>query len=139
VASPMVALESPLGSALDPGVGAALHSALESALFARGEAVEGGLSVEDSRDPCQGEGLGGLDRRLAALCRERGPLRAVLARIASRLVFVRAWERIGHARLSDYAVECLGISGRSVRSLAEVGTRLGERPQMEDALVSRGD
>jgi len=136
VASPMVALESPLGSGLDPGVGAALHSALESALFARGEAAEGGLSVEDSRDPCQGEGLGGLDRRLAVLCRERGPLRAVLARIASRLVFVRAWERIGYARLSDYAVECLGISGRSVRSLAEVGTKLGERPRVEDALVS---
>jgi len=44
-----------------------------------------------------------LERRGAALCREHGPLRAVLARIAWRLVDLRAWERIGHARLSDYA------------------------------------
>jgi hypothetical protein len=77
-----------------------------------------------------------VDRRLVALCRERGALRAVLARIAARLVFVRAWERIGYARLSDYAVECLGLSGRSVQSLAEVGTRLRELPRVEEALVS---
>jgi len=136
VASPMVAPESPLGSALDPGVGATLESALETTLYADGEAAERGRPGEDGRALFQAEGLGELDRSLGALCRERGPLRAVLAHIASRLVFVRAWERIGYARLSDYAVECLGISARSVRSLAEVGTKLGELPQVEDALVS---
>jgi hypothetical protein len=77
-----------------------------------------------------------LDRRLAALCRERAPLRAVIARIAARLVDERAWERIGYARLSDYAVERLGLSARSVRSLARVGWRLSFSPCLEDALVS---
>ena len=77
-----------------------------------------------------------LDRKLTALCNERGPLRAVLARIAWRLVWLRAWERLGFARLSDYATECLGLSARSVRSLAEVGLRLAASPRLENALVS---
>ena len=130
------ALESAPEPTLDLGVGMALESALGSALDPSGEATEGGLGVADGRYPRQAEAFGELDRRLLALCRERGPLRAVLARIASRLVFLRAWERIGYARLSDYAVERLGLSARSVRSLAEVGTRLGERPGVQDALVS---
>jgi hypothetical protein len=76
------------------------------------------------------------DRELGALCRERGPLRAVLARIACRLISLRAWERIGYARLSDYAVECLGLSARSVRSLAQVGVKLVVLARLEEALVS---
>jgi hypothetical protein len=64
------------------------------------------------------DGLAALGGKLEALCREHGPLRVVLARIAWRLVIVRAWERIEYARLSDYAVERLGLSARSVRSLA---------------------
>ena len=87
-------------------------------------------------DHLRAEGLGELDRRLAVLCRERGPLRAILARVASRLVSVRAWERIGYARLSDYAIECLGLSARSVRSLAGVGSRLAELPRLQDALMA---
>src|SRR5687767_1920708 len=77
-----------------------------------------------------------LDRRLAALCRERGPLRAVLARIAWRLVIERAWERLVYARLSDYAVERLGLSARWVRSLALVGEGFRVFPRLEEALVS---
>ena len=77
-----------------------------------------------------------IDRQLATLCRERGPLRAVLARIAHHLASARAWERIGFARLSDYAVECLGVSARFVRSLAEVGARLEGGSPLEEALVS---
>ena len=97
--------------------------------------------VRPARDPAldpdpASEHIEEVDRRLVALCRERGALRAVLARIAARLVFARAWERIGYARLSDYAVECLGLSGRSVQSLAEVGTRLRELPRLEESLVS---
>jgi len=64
-----------------------------------------------------------LDRTLLALCRERGPLRAVLARVATRLVDRRAWER-------------LGLSARSVRDLAQVGLGLCARPDLEQALVS---
>jgi hypothetical protein len=97
--------------------------------------------VRPARDPALAPGPAGghveeLDHGLVALCRERGALRSVLARIAAQLVFVRAWERIGYARLSDYAVECLGVSGRTVRSLAEVGTRFRDLPRLEEALVS---
>ncbi len=97
--------------------------------------------ADSSRKPAansdpHGEPHWDVDRRLVALCRERGALRSVLARIGARLVFERAWERIGYARLSDYAPECLGLSGRSVRSLAEVGERLRELPGLEQALVS---
>jgi hypothetical protein len=82
------------------------------------------------------DGLEELDRRLARLCREQGPLRAVVARIAWRLVDRHAPERIGFARLSDYAVERLGCSGRSLQSLARAGRAFVGRPQLERALVS---
>ncbi len=118
MASPSVALESPRASA---------GNASGIVRVAR-EAVR----RPDPADRLLAE----LDRRLVALCRERGALRSVLARIAYRLVFVRAAERIGYARLSDYAVECLGLPGRSLRSLAEVGARLRELPALERALVS---
>ena len=78
-------------------------------------------AFDDVRALHRADSLVALDRRLHALCRERGPLRAVLARIAWRLVIVRAWERIGYARLSDYAIERLGLSARWVQSLAQVG------------------
>jgi hypothetical protein len=91
---------------------------------------------EEVRFPAQPEGLVALDRSLVALVRERGPLRAVLSRIACRLVLVRAWEPLGYARLSDYAVERLGHSARSVRSLAHVGEKLRVFPRLEQALVS---
>src|SRR5207249_3250895 len=83
-----------------------------------------------------GDGLVAIDRRLHALSRERGQLRAVLARIAWRLVIVRAWERIGYARLSDYAVERLGLSARWVQGLAQVGEGFRVFPGLEEALVS---
>jgi len=84
-------------------------AALHSTGGARQASEEAWLAdaVDDRLQP---DGLAAVDRKLAALCCERGPLRAVLARIAYRLVVVRAWERIGHARLSDYAVERLGLS-----------------------------
>jgi len=100
------------------------------------ESWNDGLAPADGRELRWADELGAVDRRLAATCRERGPLRAVLSRIACCLVSLRAWERIGHARLSDYAVECLGLSARSVRSLARVGGRLRDFPGLEDALVS---
>src|SRR5262245_4909599 len=91
---------------------------------------------ERAGDVGQPDGLVALDRRLAALCRQRGPLRAVLARIARQLVLVRGWERIGYARLSDYAVERLGLSARSVRSLAQVGEAFRVFPRLEEALAA---
>jgi hypothetical protein len=92
--------------------------------------------IDDLRDAREPDGLEELDRRLAALCREQGPLRAVLASIAWHLVDRRAWERLGYARLCDYAVERLGLSARSVQSLARVGRAFYGRPALEQALVS---
>src|SRR5688572_30037803 len=83
----------------------------------------------------QPDGLVALDRTLTALVRERGPLRAVLAHIAARLVVARAWEVIGTARLSDYAVERLGLSACSVRRLAVVGEAFGVHPRLEPGLA----
>src|SRR5919106_242827 len=101
-----------------------------------GQRPEECLLLDDVRGLQSADGLAALDRKLDALCRERGPLRATLARIAWRLVIVRAWERIGYARLSDYAVERLGLSARSVRSLAHVGGGFRRFPGLEEALVS---
>ena len=110
--------------------------ATEPALDPRGEGAAERPPLREVHDVCRGDFLAELDRRLVALCHEGAPLRAVLARIAARLVSLSAWERIGYARLSDYAVERLGLSARSVQSLAQVGLRLREQPRLEDALVS---
>ena len=59
-----------------------------------GERTAGSPLPQTTHD-VEPDGLLALDRRLAASCRERGPLRAVLAHIACRLVDVRAWEHIG--------------------------------------------
>src|SRR5262245_33936125 len=88
---------------------------------------------DDADEP---DGLLALDRRLAALCREHGPLRAVFARVACHLVERRVWERIGYARLSDYAVERFGQSARWVRSLALVGDAFRAFPCLEEALAA---
>ncbi len=112
------------------------EAARESTPDPGGDLTDEMLLLEDVRDAGQPDGLLAVDRRLAALCRERGPLRAVLARIARRLVVVRAWERIGYARLSDYAVERLGLSARWVQSLALVGEAFRAFPSLEEALLS---
>jgi hypothetical protein len=77
-----------------------------------------------------------LDAQLAAYVRARGPLRRALAAVAGRLVAARGWERLGFARLRDYAVERVGLSARSVQDLACVDARLAELPRLEAALVS---
>jgi len=112
------------------------ESATELPPGPRGEAAEEAASLEEVGNVFRSDSLAELDRRVVALCRERGPLRAVLARIAARLVWSCAWERIGYARLSDYATERLGRSARSVQDLARVGARLGDPSRLQDALVS---
>jgi hypothetical protein len=113
-----------------------VETAQGSQAYPAGDSAEESLIHDDARDARQPEGLIALDRRVAALCRERGPLRAVLARLAAHLIALRAWERIGYARLSDYAVERLGLSARWVQSLAEVGVAFWLSPGLEEALVS---
>jgi hypothetical protein len=76
-----------------------------------------------------------IERRLVAQIRSTGPLRAAQAEIASWLVHRRAWEKLGYARLSDYADERLGRSARSVLDLAHVGLRLQYLSKLRTALV----
>ena len=68
--------------------------------------------------------------------RTRGPLRLALGRIAARLIQARAWERLGFARLGDYARERTGLSARQLQDLAHTSTRLSGLPGMEAALRS---
>ncbi len=77
-----------------------------------------------------------VESRLAALARSPAALRRALARIAGRLVATRAWERLGFARLRDYAVERVGLSARELQDLARVDAALAELPRVESALVS---
>jgi hypothetical protein len=109
---------------------------LEPTALAGAEGADPRALIADLADVSQPEGLFTVDQRLAALCRERGPLRAVLSRIAWHLVVFRAWERIGYRSLSDYAVERLGLSARWVRSLALVGDAFRRFPSLEGALAS---
>ena len=115
----------------------ALASApVEEAALSIGEATGESAWASDLSGLIEPDGLAAVDRTLAALCRERGPLRAVLARIAWRLVFTEAWDPLGYARLSDYSAERLGLSARWVRSLALVGQAFHDYPRLEQALAS---
>jgi hypothetical protein len=73
---------------------------------------------------------------LLAAARSRAPLRLALARIAARLVATRAWERLGFARLADYARERTGLSARQLQDLARTSARVEGLPALEAALLS---
>ena len=75
-------------------------------------------------------------RRLHALARASGPLRRALARMAGRMVATRGWERLGFARLADYATERAGMSPRELRDLARVDRALEALPGLEHAFVA---
>jgi hypothetical protein len=64
------------------------------------------------------------------------PLRRALARIAGRLVATRAWERLGYARLADYAGERAGISARQIQELARADAALARLPAIEAAFLA---
>jgi hypothetical protein len=77
-----------------------------------------------------------LEARTTALARAGAPLRRALARIAARLVEARAWERLGFARLADYAGERAGMSARQIQELASVDRALARLPAIEAAFVA---
>jgi hypothetical protein len=77
-----------------------------------------------------------LDARLVGASRGGAPLRRALARVAGALVRARAWERLGFARLADYARERAGMSGRELADLAHVDAALAPLPRIEAAFVS---
>jgi hypothetical protein len=74
-------------------------------------------------------------RELRALVAARGPLRRALAVVSGQLVRARSWERLGFARLRDYAVERAGHSARSLQDLARVDADLARPPRVEAALM----
>jgi hypothetical protein len=68
--------------------------------------------------------------------RTRGPLRLAVGRIAARLIEVRAWERLGFARLADYGRERAGLSARQLQDLAHTSERLSALAGVEAALAA---
>jgi hypothetical protein len=76
------------------------------------------------------------EARLGQLAASVGPLRHVLAAIASRLIGARAWERLCFARLADYARERPGCSARQLQELARVHRALAGLPAIERALLT---
>jgi hypothetical protein len=70
------------------------------------------------------------------LARGGGALRRALAAAAGAFVAGRGWERLGFARLSDYAVERLGVSGRELQDLARVDAALASLPRVSEGLVA---
>jgi hypothetical protein len=74
--------------------------------------------------------------QLSALAASVGPLRRVLAAIASQLLATRAHERLCFARLGDYARERVGLSARQLQDLARVHGALTGLPRLERALVT---
>ena len=73
---------------------------------------------------------------LVALARSGAPLRRALAALAGRLVATSAWERLGFARLRDYAVERAGMSARQLQDLAHVDGALRTLPLVAEAFVA---
>jgi hypothetical protein len=56
-----------------------------------------------------------------------------LGRLAGVFIAARGWERVGFARLQDYAVEPLGLSGRSLHEWARVENTMRTLPATEAA------
>ncbi len=75
-----------------------------------------------------------LETTLRALAASAGPLRRTLAAVAARIVETRAHERLGFARIGDYARERAGISGRQLHDLARVDRALRSLPVIDRAL-----
>jgi hypothetical protein len=86
---------------------------------------------------CESE-AGGLDDQLRHLARAQAPLRRAMVAFAGRFVELRGWERLGFARLRDYATERLGLSARSLQDFAYVDRALRELPRLDRSLT-RGE
>ena len=75
----------------------------------------------------------GIDRELRLACHSEVAMRRELGCAARVLIERRLYRRIGFVRLSDYARERLGISGRALQEAAEVATRLDALPAISRA------
>ncbi len=79
-----------------------------------------------------------IDQWLGRLARREHLCRQLLGRLARWFMRKKGHERLGFARLDDYARERLGLSGREVRSLAAVEGRLNGLRRV-DAAFSAGE
>ena len=77
-----------------------------------------------------------IDAALRRIAAARGPLRRARAAVCARLIEAHSWERLGFARLADYARERAGLSARQVQDLARVNAALADLPHVEAALVA---
>jgi len=75
----------------------------------------------------------GIDRELRLACHGEVAMRRELGCAARVLLERRLYRRIGFVRLSDYARERLGISGRTLQEAAWVATRLDALPAISRA------
>lgn len=76
------------------------------------------------------------DAALVERMRAAAPLRRALARLAGCIVRDRVWDRLGYARVEDYARERAGLPGSVLRELARVDSDLCERPRTEAAFLA---
>jgi hypothetical protein len=89
-------------------------------------------------EPMPSDRAAELEADLARLARAQAPLRRAAGALARRLIVERGWERLGFARLRDYAAERLGLSARSLYDLAHSHDALRALPAI-DAAFLRGD
>ncbi len=75
-----------------------------------------------------------LDAELLVACRGETAARRHVGELARQLLRDRSYQRLGFARLADYARERLGLSARTVESAAWVADRLDELPLVASAL-----
>jgi len=78
---------------------------------------------------------GCVEPELLGLVLAQAPIRRVLAVLAGRFVYLQGWERLGFARLGDYATERLGLSARTLYDLAHTDAVLPGLPEIESAFV----
>ncbi len=76
------------------------------------------------------------DGRLRALIAGRAALRPVLGALASEFAGRRLYHALGWRCLADWAREKLGMGERSVRQWARVWKKLGELPQLREAVAA---
>jgi len=87
-------------------------------------------------DPAKNEPQTGKNvvARAVRVARSRGSVRRVVAVLAARFVETRGWERLGFARLDDYARERVGLSARQLYEFARTSELLRELPLVGRAL-----
>lgn len=74
-----------------------------------------------------------LDGELLVACRSEAAARRHVGELSRRLLRERSYQRLGFARLSDYARERLGLSARTIESAAWVADHLERLPAVAAA------